>query len=73
MQYCLYKAHIVLRSLNYSFEHNIHNELLCLHGDIARAILVTKQIAINQGEPLFEVGHRDPPCEDEDGSTDSDL
>ena len=32
-----------------------------LHGDVFRAIAVMTQLAINQGEKLFECGYRDPP------------
>lgn len=33
------------------------------HGDAVRAILCIEQIAINQGEQLFETGYKDPPCD----------
>ncbi len=38
-----------------------HAANLCLHGDIFRAIAVLTQLSINNGEPLFSTGYRDPP------------
>ena len=44
-----------------------------LHGDVFRAIAVMTQLAINQGEKLFECGYRDPPFEVDGDDTISTL
>ena len=36
---------------------------LSAHGAVVRAVLVIVQISINQGQPLFETGYKDPPFE----------
>ena len=39
-----------------SYRHDIGN-----HGDVFRSIAVILQIALENGEPLFSCGYRDPP------------
>ena len=41
------------------------------HGEIVRSIVVITQLAINNGEKLFQTGYRDPPYDDSDASTTS--
>ena len=52
-----------MRQKHWGILHNkfTHHEKLSCHGDVVRSILVLEQIAINQGEPLFQTGYKDPP------------
>ena len=46
---------------------NIFRHDLSFHGTIFRSIAVITQIAIHNGEKLFDCGYKDPPyAEDED-------
>ena len=49
-----------------------HVEQLCSHGSVVRTILVLEQIAINQGEPLFQTGYKDPPYNNNNNADDDD-
>ena len=48
-----------------------HQHDIDRHGEFARSIDVITQLAINDGEKLFQTGYRDPPYDDSDASTTS--
>lgn len=50
----------------------VYTQDMVKHGDVVRAILITKQIAINQGETLFQCGYKDPPFDNNDEEDDGD-
>jgi hypothetical protein len=53
-------------ALNKIFSHDIS-----LHADVFRAVAVITQLTINNGQPLFQCGYKNPPFNNQQSSSSS--
>ena len=58
------------RMKNWGVLKQVYRHRFSGHGDLFTAIAVITQITIDNGEPLFKCGYRDPPYEDNDNEED---
>ena len=58
------------RMKNWGVLKQVYRHRFTGHGDLFTVIAVITQITIENGEPLFQCGYRDPPYEDKDENED---
>ena len=58
------------RKKNWGVLKQVYRHRFTGHGDLFSAIVVITQITIENGEPLFQCGYRDPPYEGSDENED---